>query len=79
MLGAGKIIFSQPVVQYQVVSAEKHTITLYGLSMLHLEIHKCIHIHVCAITMEKEVMNLKESKEGYMEAFGRRKGKGEML
>lgn len=78
MLGAGQIVFYLSCTKWSVLK-NIHKITLYGLSRLHFKMHVCIHIHVCVITMEKEVMNLQESVEGYMEAFGRRKGKGEIL
>lgn len=38
------------------------------------------HTHTHKITMnEEETKNLKDNGEGYIEGFGGRKGKGEML
>lgn len=39
---------------------------------------KYVHIHIYVIIMKKEYMNLKKSKERYIEEFEGRKGKGEM-
>lgn len=36
------------------------------------------YMHAITITI-KRVMNLSERREGYMQGFGRRKGKGEIL
>ena len=57
-------------------------VVLYSLNRFHLEMSMCIHnSYMCAITMSKigeMTVNLKESREGYMEEFGERQVKGEM-
>lgn len=44
--------------------------TLFGICVYY--VYVCMYMHI--ITMQKEVINLKESKDG---RFGSRKGKGE--
>ena len=44
----------------------------------HTHTHTHTHTYVTTVN-DKEGTNLKESKEGYMRGFGRRKGKGEMI
>lgn len=46
-------------------------LTLLGLNSLYLEIHVYTYMH--AITVNKEAVHLKESREGCMRGFGRKK------
>lgn len=58
----------------------QYGVSLYGLSKLYIG----IYIYVCAnmyviIINENEVMNLKDSREVYIEGFGGRRRKGDII
>jgi hypothetical protein len=56
-------------------TGDQENITVITKYAIYIYIYIYTYIHMHAITAKKEPMNLRESTEGYVGGFGRRKGK----
>ena len=68
----------QPVIWFA-SPGNMHVSNIIETEQVIMRTHTHTHTHTYILTMQKEAMNLKVSKAGYMGGFVGRKGEGEMM